>query len=245
MDFVAIDFETANAQRTSACSIGLVRVRNGAVEERFESLISPAPNYFSAFNTSIHGIDSRMVKKAPTFAELWPELKDYIDGKLLVAHNASFDISVLRRTLEYYDIPVPDFEFLCTYRLAKVAYPNAGAHRLNIIASLIGVELQHHNALSDAEACANILLNMCRVQSLASIADAVRHYDIVLGRNDRYGYRPCNAYGQSGRTVQKNIDDVHTCYADDDFCNRNFVFTGTAFEYDPRQGNGNSEDRWG
>lgn len=127
MDFIAFDFETANQYRTSACSLGIAIVKNNIVTECKEWLIRPFPFEFSPFNTAIHGITADDVESAPTFQQLWPEICPYFENQTVVAHNASFDFSVLRRTLEHYQIPVPNLKILCTYRIAQSLYPRAGS----------------------------------------------------------------------------------------------------------------------
>ena len=117
MDFIAIDFETANHYRTSACSIGIAMVKNNQVMDSKHFFIKPEPFYFDPFNVMIHGITEDDVIDAPTFVELWPTLETLIDKQIIVAHNASFDISVMRRTLEQYNLPNPNISILCTYRI--------------------------------------------------------------------------------------------------------------------------------
>ena len=95
MDFVAIDFETANSVRSSVCSIGIVKVKNGKIQEELYTLINPLSE-FHYYNMKIHGITEYMVHDAPTFEEFWPKFKVFIENQTIIAHNASFDIGVLR-----------------------------------------------------------------------------------------------------------------------------------------------------
>ncbi len=108
MDFVALDFETANSSRGSVCSIGLVEYENGKLKKEYYRLVKPKRNYFSSFNISIHGITKQDVEGAYEFDELWEkEIHGLLEGKLVVAHNAQFDMSVLRAVLDQYNLPYP------------------------------------------------------------------------------------------------------------------------------------------
>lgn len=159
MDFVAIDFETANPHHTSICSVGCVKVENGVISDRFYRLVSPVPNYFSRRFTAIHGITAQDVAPAPTFDGVWPDLKDFIGDMPLVAHNAPFDAGCLRATLKYYGIQQPDNTFLCTLHRARRTIPRTlcSSFSLPSLSSFLGIPFSnHHNALADAEACAKI-----------------------------------------------------------------------------------------
>lgn len=164
-DFVAIDFETANGQRSSVCSVGVVIVRNGEIVDNFYSLIKPYPNYYSWFCQEVHGLGHEDTDRADEFPEVWARLmkkvKEYFpymeDGEVpFVAHNAPFDEGCLRAVFAAYEIKYPNFEFLCTCRKSRQVWPE-GHHNLDIIASRCGYDLKnHHHALADAEACAMI-----------------------------------------------------------------------------------------
>ena len=114
MDWAAIDFETANADRASACALGLVVVQETQIVKHRSWLIRPSKMCFDLNNVMIHGITAEHVADKPTFAELWDEVHSEIQGMPLVAHNASFDISVLRHTLDDYRIPYPELDYYCT-----------------------------------------------------------------------------------------------------------------------------------
>ncbi len=157
MTFVAIDFETANPTRQSACAVGLVRVENKKIVHQESFFIKPPSNYF-AF-TSIHGITWADVRKERTFGELYTDLSRIWDGaKFFVAHNASFDASVLRACSQTYGCPVPEIPFQCTVKIARATW-NLYPTKLPDVCRYLGVELErHHEALSDARACAEIML---------------------------------------------------------------------------------------
>ncbi|WP_286765873.1 exonuclease domain-containing protein [Rhodopirellula europaea] len=163
LDFVAIDFETSNFKRHSACSVALVVVQDGLVVDRFSSLIQPTDLHFEPVCMSIHGIEERAIRAAPQLCEVWPELQRRISGRTVVAHNASFDISVLRRSLQAAEIATCQFDYFCSCKLAQVAWPELPMHKLDYICRQLEVELDHHNAESDASACADIVLIASRL----------------------------------------------------------------------------------
>ena len=159
-DFVAIDFETANGCRTSVCSVGMVVVRDGVIVDRYYSLIKPEPNYYNYFCTQVHGLTREDTDTAPTFDKVWREMKARIGRLPLVAHNKPFDESCLRAVCKCYQIDYPDYPFFCTLAASrrKMRLPN---HQLHTVAAACGYDLtQHHHALSDAEACAAIALEI-------------------------------------------------------------------------------------
>lgn len=154
--FVAIDFETANVYRNSACAIGLVRVERGRISRRHFELLRPPTRRFDF--TYLHGITWPMVAKQPTFREAWPRLREFMEGaQFLAAHNAPFDRSVLRACCDWSGIEPPSLSFECTLRLARQAWRLPSA-RLDCVAAFLGLALRHHDAASDAEACAEIVL---------------------------------------------------------------------------------------
>lgn len=160
MNFIAMDFETANAKRFSACSLSLVIVRQNHIVDELYSLINPQTS-FSSRNIQIHGIHESDVVDAPTFPELWQHIAQfYTPDKLVIAHNASFDNSVLKRTLEHYHIAPPAYLTLDTLRTSQKLLPDLPNHKLNTVADALQIDLHHHhNALDDAQACADILIS--------------------------------------------------------------------------------------
>ena len=159
MNFTAIDFETANANRSSACALGLVEVKAGRITKEQVWLIDPQ-QHFDGRNIAIHGITPSMIQGKPTFSELWAELEPLLLGQVIVAHNASFDMSVLRYCLDGASLDYPDFQYLCTYLLGKKMLKHLPSHKLNVISGHYGIQLNHHDALDDARAAAKILLKL-------------------------------------------------------------------------------------
>ncbi|MBQ0116220.1 MAG: 3'-5' exoribonuclease [Bacteroidales bacterium] len=157
-DFAAIDFETANCERSSVCSVGIVIVRGGVVVDRFYSLIQPEPDYYSWYCTRVHGLTSADTVNAPVFPDVWKQVEPLIAGLPLVAHNKAFDESCLKAVFRVYQMDYPDYDFQCTLEQSRRVWPE-GSHALDVIAARCGYKLtNHHNALADAEACAAIAL---------------------------------------------------------------------------------------
>ncbi len=160
--FAAIDFEGANAALTSACSMGVVIVSDNEIVERFYSLIKPVPNKYDFWTTKVHGISYRDTKHAPSFPEVWDQVKDCVSGLSLVAHGISFDERVLKALHTLYRIPYPNFNFYCTHLGSQQLVPELENHKLQTVAKHFGYDLSgnHHNAVADAEACAVIAMNI-------------------------------------------------------------------------------------
>ena len=161
-NFAALDFETANHHPSSVCSVGIVVVRNSLITQKIYHLIRPEPEWYSRFNTQIHGLTAADTQNAKVFPDVWEEIAPEIEGLPLVAHNSSFDEGCLRAVFRVYQMDYPDYEFHCTCRASRRAFgkslPN---HQLQTVAARCGYDLQnHHHALADAEACARIALEI-------------------------------------------------------------------------------------
>ncbi|MFG6370784.1 3'-5' exonuclease [Turicimonas muris] len=161
-NFAAIDFETANMYRTSVCSVGLVIVRDGIIADKFYSLIRPTPHFYTSFNTKIHGICKEDTLNAPLFPDVWMQAAPLVEGLTLVAHNSPFDEGCLKAVFAHYEMPYPEYPFLCTCRASRRVIGNRlPNHKLHTVARYCGYNLlNHHHALADAEACAEIALKI-------------------------------------------------------------------------------------
>lgn len=201
MNFVAIDFETANEKRNSPCSIGIVAVRNGEIVEKIHHLIKPKEMRFMPINIGIHGIRPSMVKDELEFDEIWKKIKHHFSNSLVIAHNAAFDISVLRNTLELYNIEAPTFQYTCTMKLSKNFYRGLDNVKLSTINKFLGYEFQHHDALEDAKACSNILLNISEELGTKDINEISKLLGVSLGSLNNKGYTPAS---NKGRILKKS-----------------------------------------
>jgi len=150
-NFTAIDFETAQGKQWSICQVGLVRVEKGKITNEISLLVQPPENYYWYRFTEIHGISSEDTANSPTFDKIWHQIEPYIKDQVVVAHNGlSFDFPVLKKTLEYYNMQAPDYEKYCTYRIF--------GSNLESLCNQYKIPLNHHDALSDAKACAELFL---------------------------------------------------------------------------------------
>lgn len=233
MQFTAIDFETANSARSSACAVGLSIVEDGKIVGRIHQLIRPEPLYFDPFNVSIHGISEADVADAPSFAEFWPSLLDRVNGPL-VAHNASFDMSVLRQVLDESGIPYPDADYFCTRVIAKLTWPEHPTYALDHLAQALNISFQHHDAAEDARACALIALHACKAHGIDSLYDLEEICGLRIGCLYVGGYATCGCPRANRASAKRylnlkaadimpsteKVDDSHP------FCGMSFAFTG-------------------
>ncbi|WP_185753575.1 3'-5' exonuclease [Selenomonas sp. AB3002] len=158
MNFAAIDFETATSARDSACSVAVVEVVEGKLYDSYYTLIQPPENKYNPFNIQIHGITREDTRYAPSFAKIWPELQEHLEGKVVVAHNAPFDMGVLGACLLRAGLPVPKFSYCDTVAISRKVWPELENHKLNTVGSFLDIDFKHHNALDDARTCAAIPL---------------------------------------------------------------------------------------
>lgn len=230
MDFVAIDFETANEKRNSPCSLGIVVVKNGEIIEKIYHLIKPKEMRFMPINIGIHGIRPSMVRDELEFDKVWEKIKRYFNNNLVVAHNASFDISVLRNTLELYNIEMPSFQYICTMKLSSNFYCNLENARLNTVNNFLGFKFNHHDALADAIACGNILFNISEELKTNDINEISRLAGVTLGSINKNGYKPSSTKNivlkKSNRQVSKRNEEEAKNFNFTAFENEVVVFTG-------------------
>lgn len=180
LNFTAIDFETANGSSASPCAVGLVKVVEGQIVDTFSTLIKPPyPNdWFASGNIGVHGIHPEDVKDAPSWAEALEQMLGFIGLDDLIAHNASFDMGVLRSSAALIEAELPDLRYGCSLIMARKTY-NLESYRLNQVAYAIGhEEFDHHDALADSDACARIAIHMADrhgVTSLDELAKLTNH----------------------------------------------------------------------
>ena len=157
MRYVAFDVETPNRYNNRMSAIGIAVVEDGRIADTFFSLVDPEQP-FDWFNAQLTGINEETVFDAPSFPELWPRLEPLLSSGILAAHNASFDIGVLRKCLESYEIAwKPYVRGVCTVTMGRSLLPGIG-HKLNELCEHYGICLKHHRADSDSHACAEILI---------------------------------------------------------------------------------------
>ena len=159
LNFIAIDFETATGRRASVCEAGICVVRDGRIVETRSWLVRPQDNMYSYWNMQIHGIRPNDTEQSPEFPEVWAEISGYLDEcPVLVAHNAAFDISCIRSSLELYGLPKPDVTYYCSLRAARKLY-DFGCNTLDYLCDQFEIPYgQHHRAGDDAEMCARLFI---------------------------------------------------------------------------------------
>jgi len=179
MNFTAIDFETAHAD--FPCEIGLTQVKNGQIIESKSWLIKPACfPYMNPWNQRVHGISSANVSNARTFEELWAELKPWLEDQYLVAHNAAFDMRVLRSALAYYDLAIPWAEYFCSVSLSRKTWKHLSSHSLGTVSQFHNIQFNHHRAGDDAEACAKIALKAFETITALNVSDGLKKLGVAL-----------------------------------------------------------------
>jgi DNA polymerase-3 subunit epsilon len=180
MNFVSIDFETAKRSGESACSVGLVKFKNGKAVDNFYSLIRPPRLYIRPDFTDIHGLTVADVKNAPVFSDIWGEVRFFIGGLPLAAHNASFDMGVLWAVLEWYELPIPALPYFCTCSLARHTWTGLGSYALSALAEHFGTVYQAHNALDDANTCGKLALMAAEKFKSSNISELLTAAGIAM-----------------------------------------------------------------
>lgn len=228
LDFTTIDFETANSYRGSPCAVGMIRYRNGeSVDEQRWLIRPPGPvNHFDPFNTALHGIDAEMVRDAPRWHIVLPAIVDYIGDDVVVAHNAGFDIGVIRYACAVDNIEWPEMRFLCTLVLARRAM-RLPSYRLPFVTDACGFEMKdHHDPLSDARAVGGIIAALACDSGASNVAELATAYHMSIGHMSSGIYRgSVSTLAGGSRLVRPDLNPD----ADPDgyLYGRVVVFTGT------------------
>ena len=183
-------------------------------------LIRPPANSYDDFNIWIHGIRPSDTEHSPGFDQVWPEVAALIGSRLLVAHNASFDMSVLRRSAAYWEYEPPPVAFLCTYRLSKSTWPNRWSYRLDDLAEVFGIPLDHHDYVSDARAAALIALYLCDHHDVGSPKEIAKLLGYRLGRLDGPRWDSFSGAKLSSLRASGNTDPDHPLFG------KKIAFTG-------------------
>jgi len=229
MRAVAIDFETANEQRASPCSIGLAWIDDGVITSVEHHYIRPPGMRFASFNVAFHGIGPEQVRDADEFPAVLAMLAPRLSGRTVLAHNASFDISVVRNTCDVYGLPYPEFDYLCTVKLARQNWPDLTSGRLNDVCDYLGIKFKHHDASEDAYACASLAVEALKATGATCFQSLAALSNMTLGRLNSDGYWPCSSptsradrapQAVSARTRLRDLPKS------DALSGLNFVFTG-------------------
>ncbi|BDD01722.1 exonuclease domain-containing protein [Persicobacter psychrovividus] len=195
MRFLAIDFETANSSRNSACSVGVALFEEGKLIQSGHYYIKPEPNYFAPINIGVHGIYLEMVEHALDFKSIWEEIMVDYAAEIMVCHNAGFDMSVIRSSFDALGLPYPQVNYACTLQLAKKLHPQLPHHKLNLLCQCYDIPLNHHNAESDAVACGLLMTHFMHHFSTQSPEDLYLQLDGSMGTLHSNAYeRPYIGY---------------------------------------------------
>jgi DNA polymerase-3 subunit epsilon len=173
-DFVALDFETANANRGSVCQIGIARFLGGQVTKTATLFVTPPPGYetFSPMNIGIHGIHASDVVGAPGWPEMLERLTNFTKDLPLVAHNASVERSVIDQASAAHRITPPPFRYFCTLKLARKVFPAEKTHSLGKLTASLGLpDFAHHDAGADAIASGRMLLHAATARGATSFQE--------------------------------------------------------------------------
>lgn len=205
MKYVAMDFETGNGYYTSACSIGLSYYEDTKFVGSETFLIRPPDSVgkFHWYNVKIHGIKRSQLENEPTFDQIWQKIQNKIQGSILVCHNAVFDTEVLCRCLEFYHLPLPTCQYICTVKISQKVWPDLENHKLNTVAQALGIALNHHEAGSDAHACGEILQHALRQTGCVDAIELAEKIGLQLGHISPQERRGCSS-------TQKTQSKIHS-----------------------------------
>lgn len=162
MNYIALDFETANSSAGGACSIGMAKFdEEGEVVDTYYSLICPKNKYFDPSMTRVHQLSSEQCLLSPTFDQLWPEILEFMGNDIIVAHNAIFDFKVLQGCLDAYSLSYPRNVFYCTLQISRKKWPQFKSHKLTVLSEHFELNYRAHHALDDAINCGKIMKIAC------------------------------------------------------------------------------------
>lgn len=235
-NFVAFDLETATSERSSICQIGITEVINGTPLKPRSWLVQPEGNIYDSMNIWIHGITPEDTKDCPTFPEVWKEVMPYLQNKIVVAHNTSFDMYALRDAFDKYDMEYPTFDYFCTLRIARYIIKGCYSYSLDIVANHLGLEFGvHHKADSDSLGCALLLLKCLEIDG-SELLELETKYGFHRGSfapnifvahlQNKKHYK--SQWGYNYKSFIKNLED-HPELNDEGnyFYGKSVCFTGT------------------
>jgi DNA polymerase III epsilon subunit-like protein len=227
LNYTALDFETANNYRGSPCAVGLVRVRDGLVVDERHWLIRPpeAVDWFAPFNMMLHGITPEMVADAPRWRYVLPAILDYVGDDVVVAHNAGFDVGVIRYACAVENIEWPAMKFLCTLVLARRAFA-LPAYGLPFVTDVCGFTLDaHHDPLAEARAVVGIVNYLADREGASDVHDLAPRLKVRVGHMESGIYKGsvCTATGNAGLVIAEANPDADP---DGYLYGRAVVFTG-------------------
>lgn len=239
VNFVSIDLETATSDRSSICQIGITVVERGEITKSRSWLVRPEDNEYDSWNSWIHGITPSKTKDSPSFPEVWPKVQPYLQNKIVVAHNTSFDMYALRDALDAASIEYPTFDYFCSLRLSKKLVKGCCSYTLPCVLDHLGIEFEgHHNAKKDSLGCAKLMVK-CLELAECGFDEIEEKYSFSRGKFYPGGFKAQLAKDKSGGSYMKEFLD--NLKGDPDkydegsyFFGKTVCFTGT-FQYGTRK----------
>lgn len=232
LNFVAIDLETATENRSSICEIGLTIVNNSRITNSRSWLIRPRDNRFSDMNIAIHGITPEMTCDAPAFKEVWEDVRQYLDGNIVIAHNTAFDMYALRDALDIENLQYPNFKFYCSYRAAKYIINNAYSYSLTNLCTILNIPFGiKHRAGSDSDAAARLFIHLIESSNVTSLSEFEDKYEFKCGEFCNNYFRPQRSIHTHSTThlrkkASEYIGDKTKIDEDNYFFGKSVCFTG-------------------
>lgn len=229
MNFVAIDLETATYERSSICQIGITEVVDGVPQNPRSWLVQPEGNEYDAMNISIHGITPEDTKDSPSFPEVWKEVAPHLEGKIVVAHNTSFDMYALRDAFIKYSIPYPTFDYFCTLRIARYIVKGCYSYSLDVVLDHLNIDFGvHHKADSDSLGCSKLLLKCLELDG-STLDDLEAKYNFHRGRfaPETFIAHLANASGNYRDFIKELQVNPDTVDEGNYFFGKSVCFTGT------------------
>ena len=226
MRFITIDFETATSALSSACELGLSVYEDGQITQTQSWLIRPPENAYLPFNIKVHGISPSDTAYAPDFAEVWEEVMPIVHQQTLFAHNASFDVSVLRACIQHYRQPTPQFTYACSVRVCRQIWPDLDAYNLKFLCNRFQIPLKHHRAGNDAEATARLLHLAFEKEKIQNFETLKNQYRVGFGKVYPGGFEPAHSPKTTGHQMPSKPNAEANFLPTHPFYGKEVVFSG-------------------
>ena len=226
--FAAVDFETATGSRASACALGISLVDDGQITSGRMWLIRPPGNEYDPYNTMIHGIGPQDTVSAPELPDVWAEAQAVIGKRPVVAHNAAFDIGVLREGLSLFERDWPSLDVFCTLVLSRRVWPGLISYSLLPVCGFLGIDLaHHHDPAEDATACAEIGRRLCAATRADNLTSVAEQAEVRVGSLTRDTWESCVHKYKQFTAFSKLAPTTVTFDPEHPFYGRSVAFTGT------------------
>ncbi|MGL4364845.1 MAG: exonuclease domain-containing protein, partial [Bacteroidales bacterium] len=194
IDFIAIKFNTATSERNSICEVGIAVVENDKIVSRKSGYVKhPQYPYFDDYNANKHKITAEDITNAPTFAKLLEnELKPIFTGKFIIAYNAGHTFSLLRHTLDFYDLPYPKLEYACISIISRNLWKGSPSYDLESLCKQHNISMPTRSAEQGAVSCAELSVKAFQAKELDSVSEIPNKLNVSIGQLLCDEYKPCN-----------------------------------------------------